>query len=66
MVRSKICQILKEARIDAGLTQRQVSKLLHYDRSTLAHKESGKIPFYAWELLQLCKLYQISPEDFNF
>lgn len=63
MLESKICLTLKEARINAGFTQRQVSEILHYDRSTLAYKESGKIPIYAWELIKLCELYRISPND---
>lgn len=63
MIQLKVCLKLKEARINAGFTQKQVSGILHYDRSTLAYKESGKIPIYAWELIELCNLYKISPND---
>lgn len=54
---------LKQARVNAGLTQGDVGKSIHCTQSALSKKEKGDRPIYAWELLDLCKLYGVSPVD---
>ncbi|MFN6560048.1 MAG: helix-turn-helix transcriptional regulator [Nostoc sp. ChiSLP01] len=54
---------LRQARIKAGLTQQDVGKLIHCTQSALSKKEKGARPLYAWELLELCRVYGVSPEE---
>ncbi|RCJ42094.1 helix-turn-helix transcriptional regulator [Nostoc punctiforme] len=59
-----ILRKLKQARLDAGLSQLKAGKFIHCSQSTLCKKERGDRRFFAEELLQLCYLYKISPKDF--
>ena len=43
---SNICEILRQLRQKAGLTQEQVSNYLSVDRSTYSYYETGK----AWRI----------------
>ncbi|MCC5616367.1 helix-turn-helix domain-containing protein [Nostoc sp. CHAB 5836] len=65
MTSCHIIEKLKQARVKAGLTQQDVGRLIHCTQSSLSKKEKGDRPLYAWELLQLCQLYGISPVEFT-
>lgn len=54
---------LKAARVNAGLTQKQVEEQLGYARSTLTKWESGKCSPSAKKMKALCELYGISLGD---
>jgi transcriptional regulator with XRE-family HTH domain len=60
-----ILRKLKQARVQAGLTQIQVAAMIHCTQSAISKKEKGKRRFYASELLQLCQLYRVSIEEFK-
>ena len=52
-----IVKNLKQARIDAGLTQTEVSKLIPCHQSTISKKEKGLRPIYASELVRFAEIY---------
>lgn len=54
---------LKAARVNAGLTQKQVEDATGYARSTLIRWESGKGSPRLTDLAVLCKLYGVSVEN---
>lgn len=53
---------LRAARINAGLSQKQVKERTGYARSTLTSWESGKVTPRADDLKVLCELYKIPIE----
>lgn len=57
---------LEAARVNAGLTQKEVSKKLGVHHQTISkyEKDSSKIPFNL--LSALCKLYGISKDNIFF
>jgi len=59
----KINEIIRDFREDNDLSQTQVSKYLKIPRSTYGHYETGnsKIPIEV--IIQLSKLYNITPND---
>lgn len=59
----KINNIIRDFREDHDFSQKKVSDYLGIPRSTYGHYESGnsKIPIEI--LLQLCKLYNVTPND---
>lgn len=59
----KINEIIKDFREDNDLSQQEVSKYLNVPRSTYGHYETGnsKIPIEV--IIQLSKLYNITPND---
>jgi DNA-binding XRE family transcriptional regulator len=65
MTSCHIIEKLKQARVKAGLTQKDAGKIIHCCQSSLSKKEKGNRPIYAWELLQLCQVYGVSPEEFK-
>ncbi len=56
---------LKAARVNAGLTQKDVETELGYSRSTLTRWETGKTMPRADTLKALCNLYHVSLEDIH-
>lgn len=50
---------LKAARVNAGLSQSKVGKLLHKGKQTIHNWETGKTSIDNANLLVLCKLYGI-------
>ena len=65
MIKDFIAEKLRDARIDAGLSQKRAAELLHIHPSTLGKKESGDRPVYAAELILFAELYQ-QPVDYFF
>ena len=59
----KINEIIKDFREDNDLSQQEVSNFLNVPRSTYGHYETGnsKIPLEV--IIQLSKLYNITPND---
>jgi DNA-binding XRE family transcriptional regulator len=45
----EICARIKQARIEAGLTQQQVSDLLHIEKRTYQNYEDYRVPFRSLE-----------------
>lgn len=60
----KINEIIKDFREDNDLSQTEVSKYLKIPRSTYGHYETGnsKVPIEI--IIQLSKLYKVTPNDF--
>ncbi|MGO9574295.1 MAG: helix-turn-helix domain-containing protein [Terriglobales bacterium] len=56
---------LKRARIDAGLTQVEVAKLLSRPQSFISKSESGERRVDFVELLHLAKIYRKPPGFFE-
>ena len=54
---------LKQARIKAGITQRQASERINKTVMTLQRYESGKTDMNAKDFMTLCKFYGVSPND---
>lgn len=54
---------LRAARVNAGLTQQQVEQRAGFARSTLTRWESGKGFPRLDDLIALCELYGVRPED---
>lgn len=57
---------LRAARINAGLTQRQVAKELGVVSKTISNWESGKSIIKAFQLISLCQLYGVSVDNIIF
>jgi transcriptional regulator with XRE-family HTH domain len=57
---------LKAARINAGLSQKEASKLLKVSNKTLQSWESGKTLPGAKYIDAICKLYHVSYDDIDF
>lgn len=53
---------LKESRVYAGLSQRQVAELLGILQPAYARYESGKIELDYHKLIELCKIYDVSAD----
>ena len=54
---------LKQARINAGLTQKQVADELNKTIITVQRYENGKTDLNAKTFLILCKLYGVSADE---
>jgi transcriptional regulator with XRE-family HTH domain len=57
---------LKAARVNAGLSQKEVAKILKISNNTVTNWESGKSFPSADKIYELCKLYNISYDAINF
>ncbi len=55
-----ISKRLKEARINSGLSQIQISKILDLSRSTISEIESNKRTVSAEELVEFSRAYSVS------
>ena len=60
---NKLRAILRAARLDAGLTQRQLSERLKRDKNFVQVVESGERALDAIELLEYVKALEINPHD---
>ena len=60
----KVNEIIKDFREDHDFSQQEVAKFLKIPRSTYGHYETGnsKVPIEV--IIQLSKLYRITPNDF--
>nr|WP_299213865.1 helix-turn-helix transcriptional regulator [uncultured Allomuricauda sp.] len=58
--RDKIAKRLKEARIQAGLSQEQAAKLLDIQRPTISEIEAGRRKVSAEEIIQFAEFYGVS------
>ena len=58
-----IGQNLKEARKFKGLTQKEVAKLLHMTQQQYSRFENGVFELNYDQILTLCELYEIQPND---
>lgn len=54
---------LQAARVNAGMTQRQVAKELGVVNKTISNWESGKSIIKAFQLMSLCQLYNVSVDN---
>lgn len=57
---------LKAARVNAGLSQKEVAKILEISNTTVTNWENGKSYPSAEKIDKLCKLYGISYDAINF
>ena len=57
---------LRAARINAGLSQKEVAQILKISNKTLHNWESGKTSPDAKYVDALCELYKVSYNDLNF
>ncbi|NJN11679.1 MAG: helix-turn-helix domain-containing protein [Richelia sp. RM2_1_2] len=54
---------LKQARENVGLTQSEAGRAISCGQSSLCKKECGNRSIFAWELIELAKLYNV---DFTY
>jgi len=59
----KINEIIKDFREDNDLSQNEVAKYLNIPRSTYGHYETGNSKIPIETVMQLSKLYNITPND---
>lgn len=57
---------LKAARVNAGLTQKEVAKLLKVSNKTVHSWESGITSPSAKYVDALCEIYKLQYDDLNF
>lgn len=58
----KVCEIIKELRLEKNLTQQFVANYLNIDRSNYSKYEKGKLEINLEMLKQLCLLYEVSAD----
>ncbi len=63
MTREEIAKILKNARIESGLTQKQAAEALGKKQQTLASWETAQSQPDANTLFLLCEIYGISADE---
>lgn len=63
MTKEEIGKILKEARINAGMTQAQVAEILGRRQQIIGHWETGYSQPDANTFFVLCDIYKISIDD---
>ena len=63
-IMKKINEIIRDFREDNDLSQTEVAKYLNIPRSTYGHYETGNSKVPIETIIQLCKLYNITPNDF--
>ncbi len=54
---------LKEARLNAGLTQTEVARRVRWGRQTIDAWENGKRVIDAADFVTLCQMYRIDVDD---
>ena len=59
----KINELIKDFREDNDLSQMEVAKYLNIPRSTYGHYETGNSKIPLETIIQLSKLYKITPND---
>lgn len=60
----KINEIIRDFREDNDLSQTEIAKYLNIPRSTYGHYETGNSKIPIETIIQLSKLYNITPNDF--
>lgn len=56
---------LKAARVNASMTQCDVSQLMGVSRQTVSSWESGKTSPRLYQINRLCELYKVSPDQIS-
>lgn len=56
---------LAAARINAGLTQDDVAKMMRKSKQTIGSWENGRTAIDAANLVALCEIYGVSVDDIN-
>ncbi len=54
---------IKQARKDKGYTQKEVAAILHMTQQQYSRFENGVFELNYDQILSLCKLYEITPND---
>ena len=62
-IAKRIGENLKQARKFKNLTQSDVAKILHMTQQQYSRFENGKFELNYSQILQLCELYDISPNE---
>lgn len=62
-VSEKIGANLKQARKDAGFTQKQVAEKFNMTQQQYSRFENGVFELNYTQILDLCKLYNITPNE---
>ena len=62
-VAEKIGANLKQARKDAGFTQKQVAEKFNMTQQQYSRFENGVFELNYTQILELCKLYNITPNE---
>lgn len=62
-IAQRIGKNLKEARKDKGLTQKEVATLLKMTQQQYSRFENGVFELNYGQILTLCELYEITPND---
>ncbi|HSF65925.1 MAG TPA: helix-turn-helix transcriptional regulator [Nitrospiraceae bacterium] len=57
------CKLLREARVNAGLSQEDVAKRLNRPQSYVSKDESGEHRLDVIEFLRVAKVLRIVPDD---
>ncbi|MBJ7900933.1 MAG: helix-turn-helix domain-containing protein [Cyanobacteria bacterium RI_101] len=56
-------KLLKEARLDAGLTQSDVARRIRRPQSFVSKCESGERRIDVIEFLEYCRIYEVAPDS---
>lgn len=56
-------KLLKEARLDAGLTQSGVARRIRRPQSFVSKCESGERRIDVIEFLEYCRIYEVTPDS---
>lgn len=56
-------KLLKEARLDAGLTQSDVARRIRRPQSFVSKCESGERRIDVIEFLEYCRIYEVVPDS---
>ena len=62
-INKKVGNVLKEARKFKGLTQKEVASLLFMTQQQYSRFETGKFELNYQQILKLCKILDITPND---
>ena len=62
-VKEKISKNIKEARIFAGYTQKQIAEKLFMTQQQYSRFENGKFELNYEQILKICELYNVEPND---
>lgn len=62
-IAKKIGENLKQARKDLGMKQKEVAAILHMTQQQYSRFENGVFELNYGQILKLCELYDITPND---
>lgn len=57
---------LKAARVNAGMSQREVAEELHVAQTTVRNWENGKTDPKLGQFMKMCSLYKVSSDSIFF